>query len=69
MSLVFYSLEKEREVTPFIRLDSNSEISMGKLGRELRTEDRVWMYDMFSFGVPGRFPQEVKKQNFKLGEH
>lgn len=56
-------------MTPFIRLDSNSEMSMGKLGRELRSEDGVWTYGTFSSGVPGRFPQEVKKQNFKLGEH
>ena len=53
---------------PFIRLDRNSKMSMGKPRRESRSEDGVWAYGMFS-GVPGRFPQEMKKQNFKLGEH
>lgn len=57
-------------MTPCIRLDSNSKIFVGKLGREKRPEDGAWASSVFLSGVPGRFPQEVNKQkNLKLGEY
>lgn len=70
LSSVFYSLERDREVTSCIRLDGNSKIFMGKLGRGKRPEDGAWASSEFLSGVPGRFPREVNKQkNFKLGEY
>lgn len=52
------------------RLDSNSKIFKGKLGRGKRPEDGAWASGEFLSGVPGRFLREVNKQkNFELGEY